>query len=73
MKEARKKKSKLKLYINKYNWEGIDFPAGQKEWKKFERNNETIALNVLFIPQNTKKKKQGLHIDRNITVSVKNK
>ena len=24
--------SKLKPYINKYNWEGIDFPAGPKEW-----------------------------------------
>ena len=26
--------SKLKSYINKYNWEGINFPAGSKEWKK---------------------------------------
>ena len=46
--------SKLKPYIKKYNWEGIDFPAGPKEWKKFERNNKTIALNILFIPHNTK-------------------
>ena len=23
--------SKLKPYINKYNWEGIDFPAGPKD------------------------------------------
>ena len=23
--------SKLKSYINKYNWEGIHFPAGSKE------------------------------------------
>ena len=46
--------SKLKPYINKYNWEGIDFPAGPKEWQKFERNNKTIALNILFIPHNTK-------------------
>ena len=29
--------SKLKLYINKYNWEGINFPAGSKEWQKFEK------------------------------------
>ena len=28
--------SKLKPYINKYNWERIDFPAGPKNWKKFE-------------------------------------
>ena len=46
--------SKLKPYINKYNWEGIDFPAGPKEWQKFEQNNKTIALNILFIPHNTK-------------------
>ena len=46
--------SKLKPYINKYKWEGIDFPAGPKEWQKFERNNKTIALNILFIPCNTK-------------------
>ena len=46
--------SKLKPYINKYNWEGIEFPAGPKEWGKFERNNKKIALNVLYIPHNTK-------------------
>ena len=46
--------SKLKPYINKYNWEGIDSPTGPKEWKKFERNNKTIALNILFIPHNGK-------------------
>ena len=48
--------SKLKPYINKYNWEGIDFPAGPKEWQKFERNNKTIALNILFIQRNRKTK-----------------
>ena len=46
--------SKLKPYINKYNWEGIEFPAGAKNWKKFEQNNKTIALNALYIPHNTK-------------------
>ena len=47
--------SKLKPYINKYNWKGINFPAGSKEWQKFERNNDTIALNVLYVKHNTKK------------------
>ena len=28
--------SKLKPYINKYNWKGINFPAGSKEWQTFE-------------------------------------
>ena len=45
--------SKVMPYINKYNWEGIEFPAGPKDWKKFERNNKTIAFKMLFIPHNT--------------------
>ena len=49
------KTSKLKPYINKYNWKGIEFPAGSKEWQKFEQNNKTIALNILHVKHNTKK------------------
>ena len=30
------------------------FPAGLKDWKKLEKNNETIALNMLYVPLNTK-------------------
>ena len=33
-----------------YNWEGIEFPAGIKDWKRFEKNNKTIALNILYVP-----------------------
>ena len=46
--------SNIKPFIDQYNWEGIDFPSGIKDWKKFERNNKTIALDILFIPRNTK-------------------
>ena len=46
--------SNIKPFINQYNWKDIDFPAGIKDWKKLERNNKTIYLNVLFIPHNTK-------------------
>ena len=45
--------SKIKPFISKYNWDGIEFPAGPKDWKKFEQNNETIALNILYVPYNT--------------------
>ena len=41
--------SKLKPYINKYNWEGIDFPEKPKEWIKFEKNNKAIALDLLHV------------------------
>ena len=47
-----KRTSKIKPYVSKYNWEGIQFPAGPKDWEKFEQNNKTIALNILFVPYN---------------------
>ena len=46
--------SNIKPFIDQYNWEGIEFPAGIKDWKKFERNNKTIVLHILFIPHNEK-------------------
>ena len=46
--------SKIKPFIEQYNWKGIDFPSTSKDWKKFELNNE-LALNILYIPHNTKK------------------
>ena len=57
--------SKLKLYIHRYNWEGIEFPAGPKDWKKLEQNNKTIALNILFIPHNTKTKRAAYRSECN--------
>ena len=45
--------SKIKLFIDQYNWKDIDFTAMIKDWKKFELNNE-IALNILYVPHNTK-------------------
>ena len=41
--------SKMKPFINKYNWKGINYPSGKDDWKKFEKNNTTIALNVLLV------------------------
>ena len=41
--------SKIKPFIEQYNWNGIEFPATSKDWKKFEQNNESIALNVLYV------------------------
>ena len=46
--------SKIKLFIKQHNWKEIDFPSTSKDWKKFELNNE-IALNILYVPHNTKK------------------
>ena len=46
--------SKIKPFIDQYNWNEIYFPSTSKDWKKFELNNE-IALNILYVPHNTKK------------------
>ena len=46
--------SKNKPFINQYNWKRIEIPTEQKDWKKFEQNNKTIALNILFVPYSTK-------------------
>ena len=46
--------SKIKPFIEQYNWKEIDFPSTSKDWKKIELNNE-IALNILYVPHNTKK------------------
>ena len=45
--------TKIKSFINRYNWEGINFPSEKDDWKTFEKNNVTIVLNVLH----TKKEK----------------
>ena len=44
--------SKIKPFIDQYNWKEIRFPSHKKDWKKFETNNKTIALNVLYVPHN---------------------
>ena len=46
--------SKIKPFIDQYNWKDIDFPSTSKDWKKLEQNNE-IALNILYVPHNTRK------------------
>ena len=54
--------SNLKPFTDNYSWKDIEFPSTSKGWRIFERNNKTIALNILFVPykkntskQNTKK------------------
>ena len=46
--------SKIKPFIEQYNWKEIGFPSTSNDWKKFELNNE-IVLNILYVPHNTKK------------------
>ena len=65
--------SKIKLFIEQYNWKEIDFPATSKDWRKFELNNE-IALNILYVPHNARKihvaykSKYNLNWDKQVTL-----
>ena len=42
------RKTKIKPFITKYNWEGINYPWKKDHWKKFEKNNVKIARIVLY-------------------------
>ena len=58
--------SKIKPFIEEYNWNDIDFPSTSKDWKKFELNNE-VALNILYVPHNTKKIEIAYKSKHNLT------
>ena len=40
--------TKIKPFVNKYNSKEINFPSEKDDWKKFEKNNITIVLNILY-------------------------
>ena len=61
--------TKIKPFINKCKWEGINFLSEEDDWKKFEKNNVTITVNFCML----KKKKYTLLMFQNITQIVKNK
>ena len=46
IKKDPQKISKIKPFIDQYNWKEISFPSHEKYWKKFELNNKSIALNI---------------------------
>ena len=48
--------SKLKPFINNYNWKDINFPTQRKDWERFERNNTNIGINIFSVPFQKKTK-----------------
>ena len=42
--------SNIKPFINKYRWKVINYPSKIDDWKT-EKNNRTIALNILDIKE----------------------
>ena len=57
LKTIQKEYQRLNLFTikPKYNWKEIDFPSHNKDWKKIESNNKSVALNTLYVPHNTEK------------------
>ena len=45
--------SNIKPLIGQYNWKEIDFPSHKKDRNESEKNDKTIALNILYITHNT--------------------
>ena len=58
--------SKIKPFVDQYSWKDIDFPSTSKDWKKLEQNNE-IAINILYVPHNTRKIQVAYKSKQNLT------
>ena len=54
--------AKVKSFVNKCKWKRINFPQEKDDWKKFEENNQTIALNVLYAK---KERKYPAYVSKN--------
>ena len=69
--------SKIKPFIENYNWKDIEFPPTSKDWRKFELNNK-IALNILYVLYNNKiiqvayRSKNNLSCDKQIILLMIN-
>ena len=59
--------SEIKPFIDQYNWKEIDFPSHNKDWRKFEPNNKSIALNILYVSYNTEKIRHAYKSKCNLT------
>ena len=54
MEKHRQRVNTVKPFINQYNWKDINFPSCVDDWKKFELNDKSIALNVLYVTEGKK-------------------
>ena len=52
--------NKIKPFINQYDWSEINFPSHVGDWKNFELNNKSIALNVFVCSRRLKNYKTCL-------------
>ena len=43
---------KLIEFVDAFNWHDIDFPASYDDYVLFEKLNDVVALNILYVPLN---------------------
>ena len=67
MKKSTKIHKEIKIFVNEYDWEGINFPSEKNDWKKVQKNNVSIAIIDFY----AKKKNYILLMFQNITQIVK--
>ena len=58
--------TKIKPFTDKYNRKEIDFPLQKKDWNEFEKNNQTIPLNILHVPHNTEEIRHAYRSKHNL-------
>ena len=39
--------SRIRPFVNNLNWENINFPPEEQDYRTFEMNNKSVALNIL--------------------------
>ena len=59
--------SKIKPFIDKYNWKKIEFSSHKRDWRMFESNYKTIAFSVLYVSHNREKIKRAYVSKHNLT------
>ena len=59
--------NKVKPFIDQYSWKDINFPSHVDDLNKFELNNKSIALNVLYVPEGEKTIRHAYKSKYNLT------
>ena len=58
--------TKIKPFINQYDWKKINFRSRKEGSKNFELSNKLIALNILYVPYNTKEIRHAYKLKYNL-------
>ena len=56
--------TKIKPFIDTYNWNNIKLPSQSNDWKKVEQSNRRIALKISYVSYNTKQIRRPAYISK---------